>query len=901
MTGMTTAVDGPQLKPRFNNAMVTPPLISPFDIPRREILAHIYAAARNVVLVHAPAGFGKTTLMRQLWDSEELRGVKNIWLPLSDADNDASRFLSSFAAALYEVLPGGPTPPPERSAELSLWIVYRLNALDGPLNIFFDDLDTLRDPIVIGLMSRGLEVIPQNVRIIAGARNVPEVGFSRLRDKGGIAEVDSDALRFNTSEACDYLIRRRRLPLSQNQIEKLLDCTEGWPAALWLASLALERRYDPVRFLANFSGSNTAIASYFAEDVVAALPGDLRDFILRSSILDELSPALCDAVCEVRNSGEILNQIAQRNLFLQAVRGKAGLFRFHGLFRDFLQTELKRCFAAELPHIHRRATEAYLGSGQPISAVGHALSAGATDIAVHLIISNVDALLSQGHFRMLGGWLDQLPQKELQDNPRLRLIRAWCISFIRGPGEALSAIADIDDAALPAEPAAQLRTLRPMLLARMDRVKEAYDLSIRALNQIPVEPSFTRSMLYEVLGRTSAILGFHDESRNSFRLMGPAAVSSNETGITLADSTESLTDLMTGHLKRALSRLSPANWIQNTAPETPWTGSAVPAIHIAELLYECDHCDAAERLLFANASLVQGADFPDTLISAHVIRSRIASNKGDYDLALHSLDELEASGHRLILPRVVASARLERSTLYLSRNDPTGASEQLLHAKRILGDVGPEAVKLETLWFTANDILTPEIVKFRWMIRTGAATNAISGLRSNLAEAQRSLRARRALKLRILLAEALYCSGERVEGLRIMSRAQHIAQGEGFRRIFLEEGAMVCGMLVELRLRRGEDPNGATDTPASSFRHMISSPDLSHTKAAPLVLDSPLTQKELKVLNMAAQGFLNEAMAERLFVSESTVRTHLRNINAKLHASNRVEAAIIGRRLGLVA
>jgi LuxR family maltose regulon positive regulatory protein len=243
--------------------------------------------------------------------------------------------------------------------------------------------------------------------------------------------------------------------------------------------------------------------------------------------------------------------------------------------------------------------------------------------------------------------------------------------------------------------------------------------------------------------------------------------------------------------------------------------------------------------------------------------------------------------------RAVASARLERTKLYLAHGDAAEALAQLTLAERALS-----WAKLASRWFIANDTLTPDIARFRWMIRTGEAERALPLLRDGLADAEVQHRARRALKLRILLAEALHVSGERKLGLRTLARAQHIAHPEGFMRTFLEEGPVVQAMLREIGLRRHEDP--AEMAPRSIGAEASGRREGMPTDGAEAMLDDPLTHKELQVLSMVAQGCRNTTMAERLFISESTVRTHLRNINLKLHAANRTEATVIARRLGLI-
>ena len=882
-------------EPYFSRAKVTPPATSRFEVPRDTILDRVHASSARVALVHAPAGFGKTTLMTQLRAGFQAQGAAIIWLSLDQGDNDVSRFLAAFAAAV-ETIPGPASigARPTQNADVALWIMDRIAAIDGPAVIFFDDMESLHNPIVTALIGRGLESVASHVRIVIGSRNRPDVGLARLGSRGELVEVDANDLRFSSSEAQDFLMQRRGLSLSQEQLSRLLGRTEGWAAALWLASLALERRRNPTAFLAEFSGSNAAIASYLSEDVLVALPETLRAFVLRCSVLDELSPVLCDAVCGIGNSRELLRQLEQRNLFIHPLDGQHALFRFHGLFRDFLGTQLQLQFPAELRSLHVNACRAYLSSGRPIPAIQHALRAGAMELALQLLYEHVDSFLSQGRLRLVGEWLGQLPEAELSLHPRLKLIYAWCIAFMRGPEDALRLIAGLDAASLPEESATSLSALRPMLLAMSDRIEEAHRLGLENLSHTPAGARFARAMLCQALAQTSIILGEHEEAlRFIDEARGAQRHAANAFGIALAQSAKALLDLMGGRLKQAAACMTEVTGNDQAAAGADRMGNAVAAIQLAEILYESNQCEAAQRLLFANAPLIQEVSLPDALITAHVIQSRIADQRGDYDRALDALNELETNGYRLGLVRAVASARLERTRLYLGHGDAAEALAQLTLAESAL----PWTL-LSSRWYVANDTLTPDIARLRWMIRTGDAENAVPLLRDRLADSEVQHRARRALKLRVLLAEGLHACGERKLGLRTLARAQHIAQPEGFLRTFLEEGPVVQAMLREIGLRRHEDL--ADPAPVAARMVATKKPEGTPNDGAEAMLDDPLTHKELQVLSMVAQGCRNTTMAERLFVSESTVRTHLRNINLKLHAANRTEAAVIARRLGLI-
>ena len=832
--------------------------------------------------------------MAQLCSVCRARGDAIVWIALDEGDNDVSRFLGAFAASLAAAQgQDADDAIPAQTSEIALWIKDHI-ATFGPIALFLDELEVIRNPIVLGLIARGIESAPPSMRIVLGARAMPDVGLGRLRTRAELGEVDIDTLRFSESEAVEFLTCRRGLDLTSEQVHVLLSKTEGWAAGLWLASLTLERPGGSTQHLAGFSGSCAAVAAYLAEDVFAALPGHLQDFVLRASILDELSPTICNVVCDVDDSLSLLRELQHRNLFIQLIDPQRNLFRYHGLFRDFLRTLAQRRLLSRLTALHVSALEAYLQDGQPILAIHHALEAPAIPVAIKLLYEHAGVLLDQGRLRMVGGWLERLPEAELARHARLLLMLAWCRTFTHGPLTALAALSGMESPQVPGDAIAYLLALRPMLMAMTDRVDEAHKWGLDALKMIPQDAAFARSMLYQALAQTCIIVGDHEQAKAFIeQLRGAQRNAANGFGIALADSAKALLELMGGRLRQATVSMTAATRRPRTRSESDRIGNAVAAIQLAEVLYEGNRCDEAERLLFVNVPLIQEVGVPDALISAHVIQSRMADERGDYERALDLLNELEMCGYRLHLARAVASARLERSRLYLVHRNPGESLHQLTQAESAL-----DWNTVANRWLVANDVLTPQIARVRWLIRTGDPEHALPQLRSQLIDAEHQRRARRALKLRILLAEALSCSGDRAGGLRTLARAKHIAQADGFVRTFLEESPVLQSLLQELSMRRGD----VADSMLRGSGHYKAKRAVAPASnvADAVALNGPLSNRELQVIRLLAQGCRNDDLAEHLFVSDSTVRTHLRSINQKLHAASRFEAVVIARRLRLI-
>jgi LuxR family maltose regulon positive regulatory protein len=360
-------------------------------------------------------------------------------------------------------------------------------------------------------------------------------------------------------------------------------------------------------------------------------------------------------------------------------------------------------------------------------------------------------------------------------------------------------------------------------------------------------------------------------------------------GQILAESAEAILDLIAGRLKQASSRMQMANDNFAAGRSNDQIGNPLAAIEFAEMRYEAGDIETAEKLLLVYCPLVRDLGPTDALISSHVLLARIINTRGERDRALNILNELENCGHRLKLPRAVASARLERAIHCLTRKDNSNAAQQLALAEQTIN--WPE---VEGRWYIANDILNPTTVRFSWLIACGKHKEAIPAIKEAIDTADNKGRERRALKMRILLAKALYAEGEGKRALRTLSHAVDIASAEGFVQTFLEEGSSVITMLKELKAETG------TSLDNNWFSQLVKTPQQSSEVAQPTTLIEPLTPKEMNVLQLLAQGNSNNDMADALYVSESTVRTHLRNINLKLQAKNRTQAIALARELGLI-
>ncbi|GAB3378206.1 LuxR C-terminal-related transcriptional regulator [Lysobacter fragariae] len=861
----------------------------------------------RLVLINAPAGFGKTTLMLQARMRLEEQGVRCAWISLDDADNDPARFLMFLAAAFEracdDVRSGERTSlfAGTRSlGSLALEFFKRLALFDQPFALFLDDFETIQSTAVSDLLHELVRHLPEKGRVVIGSRQLPELGLGRLRATGQLRELGAEHLRFNLEDTTTFLRDRRGLRLDPAVIARLHDRTEGWVAALWLASVALENQARPADFIAGFSGTSNAIAAYLAEDVLARLGEEERDFLLRTSILETLSAPVCDAVCGREGSQVLLDRLSRANLFLQPLDDDRQHFRYHKLFAQFLQEQLRRQMPGELPRIRRAAAEWQRAAGKPIAAIDHAFATGDDDYAAALLDEHAERLLGEGRTRVLMRWLDRASPDMLQARPRLRAVHLWATAFSHSMEGALATLERLETSGLD-DPAlrAHLLALRPVLLTQLDRVEDAHAVGQKNFEHLDPQHAFAYIMLANTMAHLSFTLGQFDQARAYLEASRRAQGRDDRRKLHLAfsEAVEGDIDLLQGRLRQAMARFRLG--VQSEGAGS--SGTLIIGVPMAETLYEVDDRDQAERMLQVYLPLTREIQLPDHMMSGHVTLARILALRGDSVGALQLLGELEQHGHAANLPRAVATAKLERARMALLRGDVAAANVELQQA----GGMGYGHQM--TQWCTiVNDFETPTIGRLRWMIHAGSAQAAVPLLRHELAQSERTGRLRRALKLRILLALGLRGSNESRKALEVLEEAIRRSASEGFIRIYADEGQRMAELIAEYVA--AHPARGAVRS--QSIDHDYLDRLLNACRGSGPVERGPrsaehampveaLTPAELKVLQQLAEGLSNLVIAERLFISEATVRTHLRSINVKLNAQNRTQAVAIGRRLGL--
>ncbi|BBX33257.1 transcriptional regulator [Mycolicibacterium mageritense DSM 44476 = CIP 104973] len=413
-------------------AKSAPPAIRAQVIERAELIEILSAEpSRKLTLLSAPAGWGKTTLLAQ-WVSEADERRRRGWLSLDASDNDPARFWACAISALGKASPG--VAP--RALELIRMgadtgrvvlptLLDELAGVDYQIALVLDDYHLVENRTVHEQVGYVVERLPPTFRLVIATRSDPALPLARLRARGELLELRAEELRFHAGEAADLLDGVLDFKLTDAQVQLLFHRTEGWAAGLYLAGLSLAGRTDAAEFIHDFAGDNRHIVDYLIAEVLDGQPAHIRTFLLRTSLLDRLNGALCDAVLHTNGSASVLETIERDNLFLLPLDVSRRWYRYHQLFADLLRTEL-RCSEPDLvPLLHQRAAAWFAGEGLTDEAIHHLVAAGDMQGAAELIATSWAAAFNLGRLSTVSGWLDVLPSEIVAHNARLSLARAW--------------------------------------------------------------------------------------------------------------------------------------------------------------------------------------------------------------------------------------------------------------------------------------------------------------------------------------------------------------------------------------------------------------------------------------------------------------------------------------------
>ena len=385
---------------------------------------------RKVTIVSAPAGWGKSILLADWHASCPEQAAA--WVALDDDDNDPVWFWTYLIEALHT---WNPTigrnsslllrAPGVTVREVIAFVINELDVAKSSVVLILDDYHVIQNRDIHEAMTLLVERLPEPVRLLISTRSEPPLPLARWRARGELAEIGPEQLAFSDQEAEALFNDLHRLGLSEANVRRLRERTEGWPAGLYLATLSIRGRNGRARFIEEFAGDDRLVVDYLSAEVLSGQPDTIRHFLLRTSILERFCAPLCDSITGSTTSARLLGEIEHSNLFLVPLDSRRHWYRYHHLFRELLNHELQLAEPAIVPELHKRACAWLLHEGLIPEALNHALAGSNWIQAAELVAEHWHPFVERGAAKTVDRWLQALPSEALLGDARLCLARAW--------------------------------------------------------------------------------------------------------------------------------------------------------------------------------------------------------------------------------------------------------------------------------------------------------------------------------------------------------------------------------------------------------------------------------------------------------------------------------------------
>ena len=878
------------------NTKLFAPALPPVLLPRPRIIRKLNEAlSHKLTLLSAPAGSGKTTLLRQ-WASQAIQPVA--WLSLAETDNDLVRFWTYVVAACQTVqvmvgklamaqLQSLESPPLEA---LLLTLINDLASVSQPFTLILDDYHCITESAIHHTLRMFLDQQPHSLHLVLSSRTDPPLALARRRARGELVELRANDVRFTLEEVTEWFTQLLHLPLSTAQIASLQARTEGWAAALHLATLSLQGSADLSQALVDFTGSHRYVMDYLVEEVLTHQTEEVRSFLLCTAFLDRFTGALCNAVTGRSDGQDILEVLERANLFLLPLDGQRGWYRYHQLFAEVLRVWAVRELGNEQRvALFRRASVWYEGQGLLLEAVETALSASDYDTAVRIGTTIAPQLMLSGQHATVARWIQQLPHSLLFSQPLLCMALAWTLLLSgqrKTVEEPLRKAEQLFRRGKNRQGLGRVAALRA-LLARLERDgKAAIQWGEQALSFLSEDIQIQRSVSAMVLSYGYRLQGEVSLSRQALveaRLLNEQVNSTSSMLDSLLLQGELLA--LEGHLMQA------ANYYRQVIEaQQAWSPSIIEAhLALGALLLEWNELGSAGAQLEQAQVLSHQWEQTSLVAQAALLQARVLQ-------ASKSDDQTEEA-----FLRAVVLARQSKLAQLLAR-----AQAYQIRWWLIQGNLEEVQELQVTFDLNREDAVAyeHEEVALTWMrvlLARGEAATVRRLLPRWQALARTQGRVGSLIEILLLDARATDAQGQISDALLLLQQSILLAERGQYCRLFVDEGPSLTRLLHLLQERwQGKARVAYLEHVLQAMPINQPKPSFSSTPEKRMLLPSPLTPREYKVLRLLAAGLSTREIASELVVSLNTIKTQMQSLYRKLNAKSREEALALARAFQLL-
>lgn len=897
-------------------------------VERRILTARIQNALdHRLILLRAPAGYGKTSVLGQVYASMAQQGLRVGWIGLDESDKDVGHFLSylvevgrragiPFGNALSTLLGSGASIPDETLRTL---VLNDLANLQEDVYVFLDDYHLLADDEIRDLVNAILRAPLSNLRLIIASRTENQLPLTRLRVLGQLFEIDAGDLMFSDAEVAEFVENVCGLPLNGAQVTRLREETEGWAASLQMAGIAMRGLSDIDKFLDRFTGEHKSIGDFLGDEVLRGQPAGVQEFLIATSILKRFSAALCDAVTGQNNGRSMLDEVERRNLFVFSLDLEHHWYRYHHLFADFLLRRLSERRPELVALYHLRACEWLAEHRLVLEAIEHAFHANDTDRAGELLDGIASDLFAAGQTATLSSLTSRLPHELLDRLPRLQLECAW-ENVLHWDFERTSASLDQVQASLEERRAsgasdgcpremhflqAKLTHRRMMLSLLSDDLPRTAELARELLRDMPTSDVFMAGSTSSAMMAAERELYRCEGTATLARMLNDRFVACGAMyGVVFHQCITGATFSMRGDLDQASDALGRSLEVALELHGEHSDLYNMPALMLAELHYERGDLRKAEEFL-AQRKLSTGLGFVDNLVAGYLTRSRLFVHQGRSADALAIIEEGSWVANRYGFRRLYVHLLNEQARQLIAGGHIRDAA-RLLRESAYPDLLGTELPQVPVDGVTTVHESLAHLHCRIWM-DDGRARDAASLLRHWYSYTRGRHCYRSTIRSGILLARAHFRAGDARAAQRVMVDCLKLGEPGRFIRSFIDEGLDVIELLYQLAETAETDREvsreylqlllGAAGDSGNS--RMAAWPAPATSGAVGVTCDA-LSEREAQVLELGARGLQNQDIARALCLAESTVKWYWQRVFEKFDVRRRPDAIRRGRQLQLI-
>ena len=880
------------------------PITRPGIVARPELVYKLDAGMkRKLILVSAPAGYGKTTLLAEWIDKQSLRIG---WVSLDVQDNDLNRFFSYIIASLRTIdipihentLVSLKDPIPESVSGFLSQLINQISDFPESVYLVLDDYHCITNPAIHQALSFLLENLPQNMHLIIATRSDPLLRLAKLRAQGELCEIRVDDLRFTIEETVQYLNQRMGLNLSQPDITALAKKTEGWIVGLQLAGISLQKHPDKHQFVLSFAGDNRYIADYLFDEAFNSQPDHIQSFLLETSVLELFNAQLCNAVTGQRNSQTILAELDRANLFLVPLDSQRNWYRYHHLFGELLHNRLQHSLPDMTQQLHSRAAHWYAKKEFLNQAATHAIKAKDIHLLERLIQENMLFVLETGESHLFENQLSSFHDSIEEPNLWLCIARAWSSVFsgqiaitedaLQEAEALISTLKDGDDLKQMNKALGQISAIRGYIASLKGETNEEKNFAKKALELLPGDDlatvAFASMMIASAMARSGELKQAETACLEAIR-----ATETIPNSFLRIDALCMLSQLqhMQGELHKTNDTIEEALSISSER-QTPGFRH-LPIIGFAKIRksaihYEWNELEQAENTLNQGLSMIEKWGEKDSYLAGVIQNALFSQVRGNTNRAF----------------QIVRQGKAEAKDFAYWFN-AFDVLETWLYAKYGKMEYVDQWLEKHNYLLNQQPTFQQEFV-YRYLIRIlilrGDFINAEKVIKSFLPIVERSDSIDRLIRTLILHSRVLQGFGDTEKAISRLTHALELAQPRGYLRTFIDAGEGIAKLLFQCAQQGIHKQYCLEILEAFPTDSKTIYPIKSDSSSESIV--ESLSQREIEVLQLIAEGCTNQQIAEELIVSLSTVKTHARNIFGKLGVKNRTEAVAKARLFGLL-